>query len=196
MVDLDRRAFFKHGLKQVAETAVKYADKKASENATQWIRPPYAINELEFILACNQCGDCITACQYDVIFPLSANYGMSTFKTPALDLQNKGCHLCADMPCVATCNTGALKLPELAGNDGEKINITVFNKMAIATILTEECLPFKGPECGACADSCPVDGVLTWDMTKPIINSEFCVGCGLCREACIASPKAIVIEHL
>ncbi len=201
MVDLDRRAFFKHGLKQITETAVQYVDKKTTAKATQWIRPPYAINELEFILACNQCGDCIDACQYKVVFPLPANYGISVVKTPALDLNNKGCHLCTDMPCVTACDTGALKLPELpelsesTANDNEKINTIAFEKMATATIITEECLPFKGPECGACAASCTIEGALRWNGIKPVINNDFCVGCGMCREVCIANPKAIAIRH-
>jgi ferredoxin len=59
---------------------------------------------------------------------------------------------------------------------------------------TETCLPYLGPECGACADSCPVPGALRWEGgLRPVIDDEICTGCALCRQACILDPKAIGI---
>ena len=81
-------------------------------------------------------------------------------------------------------------LPEKATNE---ISLPVLAK---ASINTEACLPFSGPECGACIDFCPVDGALTLDMVKPVIDQEMCTGCALCREACITEPKAINIASL
>jgi ferredoxin-type protein NapG len=199
MTDLDRRAFFKRGFSKVSNSVVKYADKKLTENATKWIRPPYSINELDFVTNCNRCGECIVACKYDVIFSLPGSYGPSVVKTPAMDLINKGCHLCEDWPCVSACETNALKLPELGNEDKEEnihTEVIPLPRMAIAKISDEYCLPFKGPECGACNSSCPVKGALSWDMTRPVINNDICVGCGLCRQACITYPSSITIHHV
>jgi|LWDU01.1.fsa_nt_gi ferredoxin-type protein NapG len=201
MTDLDRRAFFKRGLKKVSQTVVKYADNKLTENATKWIRPPFSINELDFVISCNRCGDCISACTHEVIFPLTGSYGASVVGTPAMDLNNKGCHLCKDWPCVSACETNTLKLPELNNEDeDEDVNQQAENiplpRMAIAKISAESCLPFRGPECGACNSSCPVEGALIWNMVKPAINSDACVGCGLCRQSCITNPSSITIHHL
>ena len=110
---MDRRAFFKLGLRKTARTAVKSADALVVKRASRWIRPPYALAELDFLLACTRCGNCIEACPHGVIFPLSARLGGQVAATPALDLLHKGCHLCEDWPCVVACDAGALKRPEV-----------------------------------------------------------------------------------
>ena len=55
-------------------------------------------------------GACIKACPHEIVFPLSPNNGAEVMNTPALDLLNKGCHLCEDWPCVNACETNALKI--------------------------------------------------------------------------------------
>ena len=58
------------------------------------------------------------------------------------------------------------------------------------------CLPYLGPECGACNGYCPVPGAMHWQHERPSINDALCTGCGLCREACVIEPKAISITLL
>lgn len=188
---MDRRKFFSTVISKASEKVVEHVDRKVASQAAQWIRLPFSIPEPEFLLTCTRCGDCSTACPYGVVFPLSARHGAQFASTPALDLLNKGCHLCDDWPCVNSCKTGALKLPDV--EDDRQLALPT---LAVVSINSNECLPYKGPECGACADSCPVPGALTWDLQKPTINPEVCVGCSLCREACILEPKAIDIESL
>jgi ferredoxin-type protein NapG len=108
-----------------------------------------------------------------------------------MDLLNKACHLCNDWPCVEACEPGALIHPEQESDEVESLPY-----IAHVEINTQTCLPYLGPECGACASSCPVPGALLWDMEKPRIDPETCVGCSLCREACIANPKAVTIKSL
>lgn len=188
---MNRRAFFKLGVDKTKKTIVKGADSIAKKRASHWIRPPYAIDELEFLLACTRCGDCISACPHQVIFSLSSRLGAQVVGTPAMDLLNKGCHMCEDWPCVTSCTPRALKMPEI-----EDDVTPTLPRLAVARIDTKHCLPYSGPECGACNASCPVDQTLVWDMTKPKINPATCTGCGLCREACIVSPKAITIHTI
>lgn len=203
---MDRRAFFRSALDKGSKPIVKAVDASITKQASHWIRPPFAINELDFILACTRCSDCIEACPHDVIFSLSARLGIKFAGTPALDLVNKGCHLCEDWPCVSACTAEALllptkpeseNLPEVTNNDDIENNQFISPPiLAIANINTTACLPYSGPECGACIYSCPIDGALTLDMVKPVINDQLCVGCGLCRENCITEPKAIDIASL
>ncbi len=188
---MDRREFFKSGVKKISKTAIKVADNKVSQRASHWIRPPYALDELEFLLACTRCDKCIAACPHNVIFALSAKLGMQVVGTPTMDLLNKGCYLCEDWPCVQACEPKALQYQEVEDNEALQLA-----KIAYAEINTQTCLPYTGPECGACASSCPVPGALLWDMEKPHIDQEICVGCSLCREACIANPKAVTIKSL
>ncbi|MEZ0155758.1 MAG: 4Fe-4S dicluster domain-containing protein [Candidatus Reddybacter sp.] len=211
---MDRRDFFKSIFRSTTREVVKHADAKVNKAAQRWIRPPYALNELDFLLACTRCGDCIPACPHNVIFPLSARVGVKAVGTPALDLLNKGCHLCSDWPCVQACGEGALNLPELISNqqsaseelessqessDNDSDNKSAaataqpLPKLASASINKQSCLPYSGPECGACEASCPVPGALLWDGHLPLIDNTTCVGCGLCRQACIMQPSAINI---
>jgi ferredoxin-type protein NapG len=191
MTNFDRRAFLRSGTRKVAEGVVDQVSKHVRDRTKHWIRPPYALDELEFLAACTRCGECIDACPYDVIFLLSSRLGAMVINTPALDLVNKGCHLCADWPCVTACKPGALKTP--LKNSDETVPLP---KLAEANIDPRACLPYLGPECGACASSCPVAGALAWHAGKPIIDSTQCTGCGLCREACIVDPRAINISSL
>ncbi len=161
---------------------------QAFRRAGSWIRPPFAHDELEFLARCTRCDKCIDACPHDVLFALRTEVGRHAAGTPAMDLLRHGCHMCDGWPCVAACAPGALALPE-----GE----TAPPKFAAARIDPAVCLPYSGPECGACAGSCPVPGALNWDGgVRPVIDAEHCTGCGLCREACIADPKAVQITAL
>jgi ferredoxin-type protein NapG len=188
---MDRRDFFRSAIAKTGEKVMEHADRKVASQAVHWVRPPFAQPELEFLLTCTRCGDCTNACPHQVIFPLAVRCGARVAGTPALDLTNKGCHLCEDWPCVKSCDVGALKLPYI--EESEELATPT---LARASVDTSECLPYKGPECGACAGSCPVPDALTWDRQKPRIDPEVCVGCGLCREACIVEPKAIRVESL
>ena len=188
---MNRRELFKQAAAKVTRLAVKEASMRATVRGTRWIRPPYALDELEFLLACTRCGECTHACPHDVIFPLSARLGAQVAATPALDLLNHGCHLCAEWPCVSACKPGALKLPE--AKDGEAISPP---GLAAVSVNTANCLAYLGPECGACASSCPVPGAMIWDQEKPQIGPETCTGCGMCREACVVELKAIEVRSL
>ena len=176
---------------KVSRAVVQEMNDKAVAGAAHWIRPPYALDELEFLLTCARCDKCLQACPHNVIFILSARLGTKAAGTPALDLLHRGCRLCHDWPCVQACEPGALKLPEI--EDGEKPDLPCLASVAINPHV---CLPYLGPECGACASSCPVPGALLWDGNKPRIDAEKCSGCGLCREACIAEPRAVDIQSI
>ncbi|OGT32482.1 MAG: hypothetical protein A2W28_08260 [Gammaproteobacteria bacterium RBG_16_51_14] len=188
---MDRREFFRNGFHEVSKAAVKAADAHCSDTASRWIRPPYALVELEFLLACTRCDKCTEVCPYQVIFPLPLRCGVQVAGTPAMDLQNKACHLCEDWPCVAVCEPRALQRPQPPA--GKAVPLPL---LAIASINTGTCLPYNGPECGACAACCPVSGALTWEMGKPRIDPGYCCGCAICREQCIADPKAIELRSV
>ena len=194
--NLDRRGFFRMGARKTAKTVIDMADKRAQERAKHFVRPPFAVPELEFLLKCTRCNDCITACPHDTVFSLTARLGVEVMATPALDLTHKACHLCADWPCITACKTGALALPlddkdQQDEQTEEQSAPLPLPKLALAKIDQTSCLPFSGPECGACGSVCPVPNAIEWDMTRPKINPAVCTGCALCRQSCITSPKSI-----
>lgn len=195
---LGRREFFRRGLGKAAGMAVDAVEARAEARARQWIRPPFALDELDFLLACTRCGECVQVCPTGVIFPLAAKYGATAVETPAMDLANKSCLMCHDWPCVAACEPGALLLPQAPETEeGEKpaedFEIPL-PRLALAVIDTARCLPYLGPECGACNNSCPVPGALLWDGPKPRIDADRCTGCAACRVACITDPKSVLIS--
>jgi len=189
---IGRRDFFRLSGHKATEIATQRAAAKAADRARAWIRPPFALDELDFLLSCTSCDKCIEACPHDVLFALSARAGLHAAGTPAMDLLQRGCHMCADWPCVAACPTGALMLPEIDTDQPPAAP-----KFAVARIDVAACLPYSGPECGACADACPIPDALNWEGgVRPVIDQESCTGCALCREACILDPKAIQISAL
>ncbi len=191
---MKRRELFKLGASKAAKITTDMAARKVAAEAENWLRPPFALGELDFLLACTRCDACIEACPYDVLFKLPARWGLKAVGTPAMDLLVRGCHLCEDWPCVAACEPNALmmavaqKAPEEDGTPSAPLP-----KLARVEIDVKTCLPYLGPECGACSDSCPVPDALQWRGTKPVINQDACTGCALCREACIADPKAVIV---
>jgi len=187
-MDLQRRQFFRRLAGKTTDTAIQHVEARVTAKARRWIRPPFAINELEFLLKCTRCGECVTACPHQIIFTLPARHGAEVLGTPALDLLNKGCHLCDDTPCVSACQPHVLYRPKDVSAKHVRI--------AFAQLDTAQCLPYQGPECGACATACTVENAMTFADDKPRIHSDYCTGCALCREACITEPKAINIASI
>ena len=203
---MDRRDFFRRGIEKVTKVVVEEVDARVAKKASRYIRPPYAVSEVEFLLACTRCGDCIEACPHDVVFKLSSSLGADVVGTPALNLLNKGCHLCEDWPCVNACEVNALSLPIIEPGINDEAGVEPelntepksipLPKLSLASINEQTCLPFSGPECGACVPDCPVPGAMVLNNEKPYIVPVLCTGCGLCRQACILDPKAITISSL
>jgi len=192
----NRRGFFRQIARKTSATTVEGLDAWARQRAKHWIRPPFALDELDFLLACTRCRECIDACPAGVVFALPARLGAQFADTPALDLLNKACLLCADWPCVKACAPGALRLPESPPRRKKRPPKISPPRLATVRIHTGTCLPYLGPECGACRDSCPIDGALVWEMERPHIDPAQCTGCAQCRLACIAEPKAIVVASV
>ncbi len=80
------------------------------------IRPPGAVEELEFLSKCIRCGKCLEICLYNAI-ELAAGDKSVSVGTPFIVPRNAPCYLC--MRCIEVCPTGALQKKTNGSEDGQ-----------------------------------------------------------------------------
>jgi MauM/NapG family ferredoxin protein len=143
------------------------------------LRPPGAVAEQDFLEACTRCGDCATACPHDAIREAPARLRAAA-GTPSIDPIAAPCMLCDDLPCIAACETGALRseAPSTLG---------------LAQVQPLDCLNRLGSSCSVCLERCPVPGALELVGDVPVANERLCTGCGICQHVCPSPQNAIAI---
>ena len=165
------------------------------------LRPPGAIKEDDFLATCIKCGMCAEACPFDTLL-LAKPGDNKPLGTPYFTPREVPCYMCVDIPCVPVCPTGALD-KELVSTDG-KLDINKAD-MGVAVVDTKNCIAFWGIQCDACYRACPLmDKALFLEyeknertgkhaFLKPIVDSDYCTGCGLCERACVTKKATITI---
>lgn len=160
----------------------------ASPVATNRLRPPGAVPEEIFPAKCIRCGRCVEVCPYRSIIMLDIRAGVHA-GTPLVEVDNIPCYLC--MKCVDVCPTGSL------------IRVTQEDtRMGLAIVDKYSCAAWSGTTlCRTCYDKCPFpDKAIKLDQLKPVVETEFCTGCGLCTNACPITlengKKAVNIEPI
>ncbi|MCB9533087.1 MAG: 4Fe-4S dicluster domain-containing protein [Myxococcales bacterium] len=168
---------------QAAEAAI---DRVADRLTPQVQRPPGALVETSFLVACTRCGECVKACPVDAIQLLDGNAGVAA-GTPFLDVNaRKPCVVCEDAPCMPACPSGALRVIDMRDA-----------VMGTATIDRNRCRPWTGGgTCDRCVKACPFvgDAILADEQGRPYIDPRHCIGCGVCRAACPTFPKSIRVD--
>lgn len=183
-MDDNRRQWLRGLLPKGAQLAGKVMAEAIDRRVPPRRRPPGAVAEPLFLAACTRCDKCVEACPYNSIYTLKP--GIVGAGTPVMVPDERPCHVCTDFPCVAACEPNVLKPPTAQ---------TL--RMGTVTVNPAVCMPFRGPECGACAGLCPEQApALTMVRRKPQIDAEICIGCGLCIDACPTTPKALDLRPL
>ncbi|MCA9545341.1 MAG: ferredoxin-type protein NapG [Myxococcales bacterium] len=179
--------------------------RKGQAAAVNVLRPPGALPEARFQAACIKCGQCVTACPYDIL--RLADLGEDVpVGTPTFDPRQGPCALCPDLPCVKACPTGALD---------PTLTVAEEARMGRAVLDPHSCLAFNGLRCEACYRACPlIDEAIrlayrhqartgVHAFFEPVVNPDACTGCGQCERACptdVASiqvfPTALVAGRL
>lgn len=160
------------------------------------LRPPGALAEDDFLAACIRCGLCVRDCPYDTLH--LAKPGESVVVgTPYFEARQIACEMCADIPCVKACPSGALD-PALKEIDNARMGLAVL-------IDQESCLNFLGLRCDVCYRVCPaIDRAITLEhrhnphsdrhaMLLPTVHSDACTGCGKCEKSCVLEVAAIKV---
>lgn len=186
---LSKRALLTAGVDRVRKAGAYVAgaavDNLVDRFTPRVQRPPGALSEMEFLLACTRCGECVKACPVNAILVLGDRAGLSA-GTPFLDVNtHRPCVACADAPCMPACPSGALL-------------VTPVSEFILGTAILDRdtCIAWNGTRCDKCFRACPVrDGaVLIAPDGRVFIDPRACIGCGLCRAACPTRPVSIEIE--
>lgn len=170
------------------------------------LRPPGAIPEKEFLAKCIKCGICVEDCPYDALM-LAKPGDTIPVGTPYFIPRKTPCYMCKDIPCVPNCPTGALDIALVSNldEDGKKRMRIDLAKIGLAVIDRETCIAYWGMQCDVCYRVCPlIDKAISVEFTRnertgrhaflaPVVNSDYCTGCGLCEHACITEKASIFI---
>ncbi len=187
-MSLSRRVFLKAGGVVAGSIGGGLLLRGTKQQTPEYLRPPGAGDEDEFLARCIRCAQCVEVCPTQVLRPAGADSAIA-IGTPYLVARDKPCNLCQgeeELKCIAACPTDALQ--ELSHRRDVR--------MGVAAIDTEICLPFVGVSCKACWHACPFPReAITFDTRgRPIVVEDACVGCGLCEYACLTERPAIRVK--
>ena len=107
---VDRRQLFKDLFTFVGNKVADYASKKVDRVMPKgdYLRPPGAIEETEFLSLCTRCDECIKACPAKAIKRSNGLMDVAV-GTPIIVPKENPCVLCNGLLCIAACKEGALK---------------------------------------------------------------------------------------
>ncbi|MBT5828988.1 MAG: 4Fe-4S dicluster domain-containing protein [Candidatus Latescibacteria bacterium] len=146
------------------------------------LRPPGAVDEADFLAKCIRCTRCSDACEAQCILLFGPEGGKHQ-SSPYIFSNEKGCTMC--LQCGEACPTGAL-VPLAEQSDV---------KMGVAVVDERLCVSHNGTGvCGACHTVCPLrNKAIVQDFRNaPLVDPDFCTGCGLCEEICIVRDRRAI----
>lgn len=165
------------------------------------LRPPGALEEEDFLKTCIKCGMCVEACPFDTL-KLAKPGDTKPLGTPFFTPREIPCYMCPDIPCVPACPSEALDIRKVMTDNKLDINKA---DMGVAVVDTKNCIAYWGIQCDACYRACPLlDQAIKLDyeqnnrtgkhaFLKPIVDSDYCTGCGMCEHACVTEKAAIFV---
>ncbi len=168
------------------------------------IRPPGALDEVDFMARCLKCGACMKVCPTNVIQPALLESGVEGLWTPVLDMRQGYCELNCVL-CGQACPTGAIQRLTLEQKNRMRNGHPL--KIGTAFVDRNRCLPWAmGRQCLVCQEVCPVSpkaikdieeevampGGETRRLRRPYIDAAQCIGCGLCEHECPVADQAAI----
>ena len=174
------------------------------------IRPPGAVEELEFLERCLKCEQCARVCPTNVIQPAWFETGLEGLWTPVLDFRSGHCQLHCTA-CGQVCPTGAILPISVAQKLGQgEFAADGPVRLGTAHIDPGRCLPHsKNIPCVVCQEVCPTSPKAVYgervtrvdrdgrplELTVPRVDVDRCIGCGICEHACpvVGDRRAIYV---
>jgi ferredoxin-type protein NapG len=205
-----RGDFFKSLGMMVAGFLAEQVEAAVTGSGPRLLRPPGALDEFDFLIACTRCDKCLQACPQGSVFRAGPQAVLAA-GTPAIDPRIMPCFLCTDLPCVTACPEGALvwprrKVPGPEGAPALELEGPPAVQMGTARVHRTRCLTYERGDqpaqpCRTCVDRCPYPGVAIRmgepgadGVAHPQVVDAFCTGCGLCSFGCPTPDPAILVE--
>lgn len=203
--DTGRRAFLVGAAIATTATAMAQEKKKldgglavikdrVAPERKQPITPPGSLSAENMAKHCTGCQLCVQACPNGVLTPST---DFTRLMQPELSYANGHCriecHRCSDV-----CPTGAIKPITAEQKTSLKVGQAVWVKKN-CVVITDEV------SCGNCARHCPAGAIEMTPMNPddedspkiPVIDQQYCIGCGACEDLCPARPfSAIVVNGI
>ncbi len=150
---------------------------KISAKSLAVIRPPWAVEEKEFLANCNRCNSCISTCSEKIIIVGDGGY-------PEVDFKRGECTFCAQ--CARSCEAQALQYSD--SNPSNDSDSTADNAWCLHLSIDTKCLSMNAVVCRACGDSCDAQAIRfklkTGGRSEPQVFLDDCNGCGACVSVC------------
>lgn len=131
------------------------------------LRPPWSLDEADFVAACTRCNACIAACPTRIL--------ESGPDGPAVKFANGECTFCAK--CVEACEPGALVRRDQP-------------PWSARAAVGPECLALANVVCRTCGDACSAGAIRfhprLGGAALPTVDPDLCNGCGACLAPCPA----------
>jgi len=146
--------------------------------SSQAIRPPGAVEELEFLQRCIKCDQCVRVCPTNAIQPAWFEAGLEGWWSPILNFRMGHCQLHCTA-CGYVCPSGAIQRISVA----EKLGLGEFAgagpiKLGTAHVDPGRCLPYgKHIPCQVCEEVCPTSpkAIYTESRTRPVRDGTMLV---------------------
>jgi ferredoxin-type protein NapF len=136
------------------------------------LRPPGAVEEVDFVDTCSRCNACIAACDVNII--VSGDGGF-----PELSFTRDGCTGC--LACIEVCEPKALTRSDTLWPLG-------------LLEIDHKCLAKNKITCQSCKDACDHAAIqfpMTTATPVPNLNPDQCTGCGECVSVCPVNSISI-----
>jgi MauM/NapG family ferredoxin protein len=199
-----RGAFFKALGTLAAGFLAERVEDAVTGAGPRLLRPPGALDEFDFLVACTRCDKCLQACPQGSIFRAGPQAVLAA-GTPVLEPRVMPCYLCSNLPCITACPEGALVWPRITVGERD-LDGPAAVRLGTARVRKGRCLTWGKDDrpaeaCRICVDRCPYPDVAIRmgepdadGIAHPEVLAEACTGCGLCTFGCPTAEPAIEVE--
>jgi len=167
--------------KQIGSLESRFQKVALLRYPNDFLRPPGALPEPDFLDTCSRCGTCVRVCPAQCI-KIDAS-GSTANGKPFIQADLSACVVCDGRFCMYNCPSGALLPTALVDID-----------MGTAQWDPATCVRRTGEDCKLCVDACPL-GTAAIDLAgdRIQVKEQGCIGCGLCQQVCPTVPKSIFV---